>query len=208
MTVPSHSIAVAAGVLPPLACELLCDRLPRAASLGEAMVAVNEASVLILGKGLLTVNVDAAEPGTPAGEIRLRRIWSSDPAAYPVGGGKTKTRTPWTRHLIEEAQVFVGEGDEVLATVFDDHARIAALGLHAIVNVPIVENGRCVATFNLLGSRSTWASREVLAIRMLALLASPHVLAARQLREPWESSGPASAIQASLDRFERPMRAL
>ena len=180
MTVSTRTMATAAqGVLSPLACELLCDRLSRAASLDEALVVVNEASVLTLGKGLLTVNVDATTPETPAGEIRLRRIWSSDPVAYPVGGGKTKTRTPWTRQLIEQAQVFVGEGDEALATVFDDHARIAALGLHAIVNVPIVERGRCVATFNLLGSRAAWEPREVLAIRMLALLAAPHVLAAR-----------------------------
>lgn len=163
-------------MLPLAVCELLCDGLPQARSLDEALGLLNQTRATVLGEGMLTVNLDVTTPQDPPGEIRLQRIWSSEPAAYPVGGGKTKTRTPWTRQLLEQGKVFVGEGDQALAQVFDDHARIASLNLHAVVNVPITRGGRCVATFNVLGRQSSWQAREIAAIRLLALLAAPYVL--------------------------------
>lgn len=168
-----------AGVLPLAVCELLCDGLARSASLDDALALLNRAREMALGQGMLTVNVDATTPQDPPGEIRLRRLWSSEPAAYPLGGGKTKTRTQWTRQLLEQGLVFVGEGDAALAEVFDDHARIASLGLHAVVNVPLLREGRCVATFNVLGVGPRWQPGQVAAIRLLALLATPHVLSGR-----------------------------
>ncbi|HEY8708076.1 MAG TPA: GAF domain-containing protein [Burkholderiaceae bacterium] len=166
-------------MLPLAACELLCDGLPRAGSLDQALSLLDRARVLVLGAGMLTVNLDVTTAQDPPGEVRLRRIWTSQPDAYPVGGGKTKTRTPWTRQLLEQGQVFVGEGDEALTQVFDDQARIASLNLHSVVNVPLLRDGRCIATFNVLGSRPAWTAGEVAAIRMLALLAAPHVLSYR-----------------------------
>jgi GAF domain-containing protein len=152
------------GVLPLAVCELLCDGLPQAGSLDQALSLLDRARVLVLGAGMLTVNLDVTTAQDPP---------QAD--AYPVGGGKTKTRTPWTRQLLEQGQVFIGEGDAALAQVFDDHARIASLSLHSVVNVPLLRDGRCVATFNVLGSRPAWTAGEVAAIRMLALLAAPHV---------------------------------
>lgn len=164
------------GVLPVAVCELLCDGLPQAASLDQALGLLNQARIMLLGEGMLTVNLDVTTPQDPPGEIRLRRIWTSEAGAYPVGGGKTKTLTPWSRHLLQDARVFVGEGDEALARVFDDHARIASLGLHAVVNVPLLREGRCVATFNVLGIEPRWQPSQIAAIRLLALLATSHVL--------------------------------
>ena len=163
-------------MLPLAACELLCRGLPRAALLDAALGLLNQARELALGEGMLTVNLDVTTAQDPPGEIRLRRIWSSQPVAYPVGGGKTKTLTPWSRQLLVQGQVFVGEGDEALAAVFDDHARIAALGLHAVVNVPLLRGGRCAATFNVLGARPKWQPRDIATVELLALLATPHVL--------------------------------
>ena len=161
------------------ACELLCNALPTAKSLDEALGVIEQARSMMLGAGMLTVNLDATSSGDPPGEIRLQRIWSSEPGAYPAGGAKQKTRTAWTRHLLEQCKVFVGEGDHALAEVFDDHPRIASLDLHAVVNVPIVRDGRCVATFNVLSRRPCWQPRELAAIRLLALLATPHIPARR-----------------------------
>jgi hypothetical protein len=152
------------GVLPLAACELLCRGL------------LEQARELALGEGMLTVNLDVTTEQDPRGEIRLQRIWSSRPQAYPVGGGKTKTLTPWSRQLLQRGEVFVGEGDEALAQVFDDHARIASLNLHAVVNVPLLRAGRCAATFNVLGVRPGWQPHEIAAIELLGLLAAPYVL--------------------------------
>ena len=77
------------------ACELLCRGLPRSHSLEAALGLLNQARELALGEGMLTVNRDVTTAQDPPGEIRLQRIWSSQPVAYPVGG-KTKTMTPWS----------------------------------------------------------------------------------------------------------------
>lgn len=166
-------------VLPAQTCTRLCDALTRASTPDEALRHIEAARLAVLGHGLLTVNIDATRPDDPPGEIQLQRLWSSDPKAYAVAGRKRKTPTAWTRQLLHRAEVFVGEGDAALAAVFDEHALIATLGLHAVVNVPLVERGRCVATFNVLGARAHWLPHEIATIRLLALLATPWVVRGR-----------------------------
>jgi GAF domain-containing protein len=161
-------------------CERLCDALPRASTLDAALGHIEAARGELLGPGLLTVNLNATAPEDPPDEVQLQRLWSGDPQAYPVAGRKRKTLTPWTQQLLLRAEVFVGEGEAALAEVFDDHALIAALGLRAIVNVPLLEDDRCVATFNVLGTRARWRPQEIALVRLLALLATPWVLRARR----------------------------
>jgi hypothetical protein len=166
--------------LPAAVCLALCHDLPRARDLDGALRIVDGVRESLLGPGLLTVNLNSSAGATaPAGAedvIDLQRIWTSNPQAYPVAGRKRKTMTPWTLQLLRRAEVFVGEGDEVLAGIFDDHALIASLGLRAIVNVPLLDGaGACFATFNLLGQRPQWKPEEVLLVRLLALLATPAI---------------------------------
>ncbi len=168
--------------LPAAACLALGHDLPRAGSPEAALAVIDGVRQSLLGPGLLTVNLNATAwsgAGQGAGAedtIELQRIWTSNPAAYPVAGRKRKTLTPWTRQLLLRAEVFVGEGDAVLAGIFDDHALIASLGLRAIVNVPLLDEvGGCFATFNLLGCRPQWQPEEVLLVQLLGLLATPAV---------------------------------
>jgi hypothetical protein len=164
------------GVLPLAVCERLCDALARNPDPAQALAAIEAARAALLGPGLLTVNLVATEPGDPPGEIHLQRGWSSNPAAYPVGGRKRKLPTPWTEQLLVRGEVFIGEGEAALASVFDDHARIAALGLESVINVPLIERGRCRATFNALGMHPRWKREDIASVRLLALLASPFAL--------------------------------
>ncbi|WP_346776859.1 GAF domain-containing protein [Variovorax sp. RKNM96] len=168
-----------AGVLPLAVCEQLCNALPRAATFDAAMGHIEAARLALLGPGLLTVNLNATTSDDPPDEVQLQRLWSSNPQAYPVAGRKRKTLTPWTRQLLVRAEVFIGEGDAALAEVFDDHALITALGLRAVVNVPLLEDGRCAATFNVLGTRARWMPEEIALVKLLALVATPWVLRAR-----------------------------
>jgi len=165
--------------LPADVCTVLCQELPRARDLDAALGLIESVRQARLGDGLLTVNIDAAPDGPQDGDtIELQRLWSSNPHAYPVGGRKRKTMTPWTRQLLRGGELFVGEGDAVLREVFDDHARIASLGLHAVLNVPLLDAGRCLATFNVLGSRPRWLPQERMLVQLLAVLATPWVLRA------------------------------
>jgi len=164
---------------PAAVCDSLCDAFGTAANCDNALAAIHIALVAVVGHNLLTVNLDATQPDDPPDEVQLQRLWTSDPGAYPVGGRKRKTLTPWTRQLLHRAEVFIGEGDAALAVVFEEQKSIAELGLHSVVNVPLLQGGRCVATFNVLGTQTEWLAHEVAAIRLLALLATPWVLRAR-----------------------------
>jgi hypothetical protein len=165
-------------LLPLHVCERLCDGLAACTDMDEALAHIERARQELLGPGMLTVNVDATREGDPPGEFQLRRAWSSKPADYPVGGRKHKLPTPWTDQLLVRGEVFIGEGEDALAQVFDDAPRIVALGLRAVINVPLLGDGRCRATFNVLGERSRWAAKEVAVVRLMALLARPFVLRA------------------------------
>lgn len=165
--------------LSPLARVALQQELPRAATLNAAMAIIEQVRQELLGAGLLTVNLNATLAldgiaATSADVIELQRIWTSDAFAYPVAGRKRKTMTPWTRTLLCNAQVFVGEGAKALAQAFDDSALIAALGWQAVINVPVLDaRAQCFATFNVLGPRPQWKPQDVQLVRRLALLATP-----------------------------------
>ena len=169
--------------LPIADCNVLCDGLGLATDLDCAMRAIDAARRAWLGVGLLTVNLNLTAPQADDQGFELQRAWSSDPAAYPVAGRKRKALTPWALALLGRGEVFVGEGPAALAAVFDVHARIAALGLQSVVNVPLLRAGRTVATFNLLGPRAQWAPHEVPTIRLLAALARPWIVEAGTGRE-------------------------
>lgn len=161
--------------LPAAVCALLGEALPRASHFDAALSVIERVRQAMLGDGLLTVNKVDTLPAS-AGEFELQRLWSSNLQAYPVAGLKRKTLTPWSRQLLLRHEMFVGEGDAALTEVFDDHARIMALGLHGVVNVPLLVDGRCAATFNVLGGRAQWLPRDIALIRLLAVLATPWVL--------------------------------
>lgn len=165
--------------LPAPAVQALCRDLPRAPGLDAAMQVIERVRQDLLGDGLLTVNhVEWPASGAQAETIDLQRIWSSRPAEYPVAGRKRKALTPWTRQLLLSSEIFLGEGPDALAQVFDDNRLILSMGLQSVMNVPLVRaDGQCFATFNVLGTRAQWSEVEKLRIELLAALARPAVAA-------------------------------
>ncbi len=167
--------------LPTAAVHALCRELPRAPGLDAALQTIERVRQTLLGDGLLTVNqVQWPQADGPAEVIDLQRIWSSRPDQYPVAGRKRKTLTPWTRQLLLSSEIFIGEGQAALQQVFDDHGLILSMGLQSVLNVPLVRSdGRCFATFNVLGTRARWSALEKQQIELLAALASPWVAGGR-----------------------------
>jgi GAF domain-containing protein len=107
----------------------------------------------------------------------VERLYSSNPQAYPVGGRKLKRDSDWSRHVLVEHRVLVSTGDDAIRAHYADHATIFGLGLHSCVNVPLVGEGRCVGTLNLLAARADWSEDAVAAARVLGLAALAGVLA-------------------------------
>jgi GAF domain-containing protein len=113
-----------------------------------------------------------------ASALRLTRVYSSDPVAYPPGGGKDKRGTPWGQQVLIDKQPFVGEGVQAIRAFFDDAAAIEALGLRSVLNVPVVEEGACLGTVNLL-MRSDRVDGAVRSLGLLAALLAAPALRAR-----------------------------
>jgi len=108
-----------------------------------------------------------------AAAMTVRRLYSSDNTAYPVGGAKPKRDTEWGRHVLLRREVFVGEGAEAITAYFDDHAVILGLGLRSIVNVPILHGGACLGTMNFLWAKDWVAPERRAMAELLGLLVAP-----------------------------------
>jgi hypothetical protein len=107
-----------------------------------------------------------------AAAMTVRRIYSSDEAAYPVGGAKPKRDTDWGRQVLLQRRVFVGEGEAAIRAHFADHALIAALGLRSIVNVPVVLRGECRGTVNFLWPEEAVTPERRAMAELLGLVAA------------------------------------
>lgn len=162
--------------LPIAEVDHLCDVIGGLPSDVDAMGPIDAVRKVWVGEGLLTVNLNVSPPEDVSDVMQLERIWTSNASAYPVGGRKRKTLTPWTRKLFVDGGVFKAEGVAAMSEAFDDYATMAGLGLHSALNVPLLENDVCVGTFNCMSVGHTWAPRQITVIRLLALLAKPWIL--------------------------------
>jgi len=109
----------------------------------------------------------------------VERVYSSNEAAYPVGGRKLKRDTGWSRKVLAEHRLLVNAGDDDIRDSFDDHAIIFGLGLHSCINVPLVSGGKCIGTLNVLAARADWSSDQIAIVRALGLAALAGVLMLR-----------------------------
>jgi len=81
---------------------------------------------------------------------QARRIYTNQPAAYPVSGLKDITPNAWTRQVLENRKTFVANTPEEIRDIFPDHATIAALGCGSVVNMPVCLSGHFLGTVNVL----------------------------------------------------------
>jgi hypothetical protein len=148
------------------------DLLAGARSADTGLRQVDEVRRRIAPGSLFSIQQNVTTADDPAGEILLRRFWSSESAHYPVNGTKRKAFTPWTRCLFVQGLPFVAEGAHELARHFDDYEQMRPWGLQSVINVPLLQGNTCYATFNVFGTRPQWLPQQVLGIRLLALAAA------------------------------------
>jgi hypothetical protein len=162
-------------------CANLLDAIAEAPSAEFAFLKIDAYRRLLAGPGIFSIQLNVTTRDDPGNEIRLQRLYSSAGHAFPVQGRKRKTLTPWTETLFVRGEVFVAEGSAALEQTFDDYAQMRPLGLNAAVNVPLMRERECYATFNVFGTRGGWQPAEVLALRLLALAAARWVMPAPDL---------------------------
>lgn len=145
------------------------DALAAAPDAGSALQQVDHRRAAIAPHSIFSIQQNVTTRQDAAGEIRLRRLYSSEGASFPVNGAKRKSLTEWTECLFVQGRVFVGEGEHVLARHFDDFEQMRVHGLRSVVNVPLLQGPVCYATFNVFGTQPRWSAQQVLDLRLLAL---------------------------------------
>lgn len=67
----------------------------------------------------------------------VERVHTSDPVAYPLGGRKRKKDTDWSESVLGRGEPHFAADEQGLRASFDDAEKILALGVGAIINVPV-----------------------------------------------------------------------
>jgi GAF domain-containing protein len=128
--------------------------------------AIDEAAAAAIGSMIFTANRFEAET------MEVSRLYSSNPAAYPVGGRKRKRDTAWGQQVLIERRLFIAAGEAAIRAAFDDHVLIFGLGVRAIINVPAVFAGRCLGTLNFLMPCERVGIPQVSTAALLGLIAT------------------------------------
>ena len=89
-----------------------------------------------------------------------RRVYSSDPEAYPVSGTKPMPQSDWTDRVVHRGALFVANSVAEFAPHFPDHALIESLGCGAALNIPVGQ-GMVVGTVNILDVAGHFTPAEV-----------------------------------------------
>ena len=109
----------------------------------------------IVGARLFTVTaVDASQS-------HVRRLYTSNLAAYPTGGTKPLHRDEWYDTVMVGHDVFVKNTIEDIAQVFPDYETIDALDCQSVINVPIIIAGRVYGTVNCLDTAHHYTDERV-----------------------------------------------
>ena len=181
MLISRHSPLATDALLDVGLCANLFDAIAEASGPQQALVRIDHYRRLLAGPGIFSIQLNVTTREDPVNEIRLQRLYSSAGHAFPVEARKRKTLTPWTETLFVRGEVFVAEGSDALENTFDDYAQMRPLGLNAAVNIPLLRGSQCYATFNVFGTCGGWQPAQLLALRLLALLAARWVTPAPDL---------------------------
>lgn len=133
----------------------LTGTIAEATSPDEIFTAVADVAKSCIDYKLLTIMAFDAE------NMRVKRLYSSNPDAYPLGGGKGKRDTPWGRQVLIEGRPFISASEEDIRKNFDDHNFIFELGLKSVMNIPIRIYGRTIGTLNFLNDASGYNARDL-----------------------------------------------
>jgi hypothetical protein len=105
------------------------------------------------------------------------RVYTNNAAAYPVTGRKPMHEDRWSAQVIGRREVFLGRTLAEIATVFPDYELIGSLGCGAVLNFPVVQDGRVLGTINVLDAEGAYDEAMAERGRWLAPLLVPALLA-------------------------------
>lgn len=150
---------------------LVTQALAQAGQPRELFVALDRAMGATLGHRLFTVlryHPDAQES---------ERLYTSQGAAYPVGGRKAVRPSPSTARVLGERRPYIGRTAADIRASFGDAELILSLGCESVLNLPVVFDGRVLGTVNLLHEAGWYDEGDLPLGLTFAALAVPGYLA-------------------------------
>lgn len=108
-----------------------------------------------------------------SGEVE--RAYTSDAAAYPISGRKAKRDTGWSRQVLERGEAHFAADEAAVRAAFEDADTIFALGVGALINVPVrkATGGAVIGTLNFGREAGGYSREDVERALALAVLAAP-----------------------------------
>lgn len=91
----------------------------------------------------------------------VERLHSSDSQAYPLAERKQKRDTAWSRQVLERGEAYFADDAAGIRAAFEDADRILALGLGAVINAPVLSEGRVIGTLNFLREAGGYRREQV-----------------------------------------------
>jgi len=131
------------------------------------LAALDRTAAALIGHKLFTVLVHDPQ------RRLVRRFYSNQPEAYPLGGTKTIAPTGWTQQIFERRQPHLAVDRAGIAEVFFDHELIVSLGCESSLCLPVAYDGEGYGAINLLHEAGWYTKRDFPAGRLLAGLAAP-----------------------------------
>jgi hypothetical protein len=122
--------------------------------------------------GMTALVSKVSQEGKPQSIGDVRRVFSSVPSAYPVGGWKHLSGSDWSRHVLERQQVLVASGGDALAKYFPDHELLRSLGTRTLVNVPVVVCRKTVGAFAFLCAQESVEPEVTVELERMASVAT------------------------------------
>jgi GAF domain len=110
----------------------------------------------------------------------VARVYSNRPAEYAVSGRKPMGKTPWGDLVLKRCKPYLGRDKQGIRWAFFDHALIESMGLGSVINIPVVYDGACLGTMNLLDAEHHYRLEHVALVAALAPLLIPAFLEARR----------------------------
>jgi GAF domain-containing protein len=110
----------------------------------------------------------------------VARCYSNRPVEYPVSGRKPMGKTPWGDLVLTRREPYLGPDKAGIRWAFYDHALIESMGLGSTLNIPVVYDGTCLGTINLLDAEHHYRPEHVAVAMQFAPLLIPAFLQARR----------------------------
>ena len=104
------------------------------------------------------------------------RMYTSDPAAYPLSGRKPRNETPWYENVILARRHYLGPTKAHVREVFFDHELIFSLGCGSVINILVLYDDRVLGTVNMLHEEHWYRPEDLMRAEPIAAMLIPALL--------------------------------